>query len=87
MCDRQDSKAAKLEGENQSLKLRIEEVVIVEQLDTKRKMNYICKRRDLYFLNAKRKYERQNGVQPTCARRPSFSEVIGCSGGYDEIDG
>jgi hypothetical protein len=82
-----ESKVARLEIENKSLKQRIEEMVTVEQLDAQRKMNSICERRELSLLNAKRKYERQNGVVPTCARRLSFSEVIGCSGGYDEIDG
>ena len=82
-----ESRVAKLESENKSLKLRIEEMVTVEQLDAKRKMNSICERRELSLLNAKHKNERQNGVQSTCARRLSFSEVIGCSGGYDEIDG
>ena len=34
-----ESKVAKLESENESLKLRIEEMVTVEQLDAKRKRN------------------------------------------------
>ncbi len=50
-------------------------------------MDAAFERRELALANAKQAYERQNGIKPTCARRISFTEVAGCSSGYDEIDG
>ena len=84
---RLESQIAKLESENAKLKLKLEEMELIERLDAKRKMASAFERRELSLANAKRKYERQNGVMPTAARRLSFSQVVGCSSGYDEIDG
>ena len=85
-----ESQVAKLENENRSLKLKIEAMVTIEKLDAKRKINSTFERRELSLLNAKRACDRQNGITPTCVRRLSFNEVnevLGCSSGYDEIDG
>ncbi len=82
-----ESQVANLQIENTNLKLKIEEMVTVEKLDAKRKMDAAFERRELALANAKQAYERQNGIKPTCARKISFTEVAGCSSGYDEIDG
>ena len=59
----------------------------MESLGAKRKMQAAFERRELALERNKREYERQNAIMPTHLKRLSFSEVLGCSGGYDEIDG
>src|SRR5271163_2453194 len=76
-----------LQCENKHLRDRLVELVTVENLDANRKMQAAFKRREFALERNKREYERQNGIMPTLARRLSFSELMGCSGGYDEIDG
>ena len=82
-----ESRIAKLECENRNLRTKIKEMETIERLDAKRKMDAVLERRELALANAKRVYERQNGVTPTALRRLSFSEVQGCSGRYNEIVG
>src|SRR5271163_4398663 len=74
-----------LECENKHLRDRLVELVTVESLDANRKMQAAFERRELALGRNKPEYERQNGIMPTSARRLSFSEVMGCSGAYDEI--
>jgi len=76
-----------LECQNKHLRDRLVELVTVESFGAKRKMQAAFERRELALERNKREYERQNAIMPTHLKRLSFSEVLGCSGGYDEIDG
>ena len=77
-----------LECQNKHLRDRLVELVTVESFGAKRKMQAAFERRELALERNKREYERQSAIMPTHLKRLSFSEVLGCSGGYDEkIDG
>ena len=76
-----------LECENKHLRDRLVELVTIESLDANRTMQAAFERREFALERNKREYERQNAMMPTQPRCLSFNEVLGCSGGYDEIDG
>ena len=76
-----------LECENKNLRDRLVELVTVESLNANRKMQAAFERREFALERNKREFERQNAMMLTQPRRLSCNEVLGCSGGYDEIDG